>query len=63
MNQEQLINLQGQTIVDFTKIIIAGGNPQALTDWRKRLLNCINEIERMAKRDEAKEGEKEEGNK
>lgn len=62
MDQEQLINFQGRTIVDFTKIIIATGNPQALTDWRKRLLNCIAEIERMAKRDEAKEGEKEEGN-
>lgn len=45
MDQNKIINIQGRTIIDFTGIIIAAGDPQALTDWRARLLQCAAQIE------------------
>jgi hypothetical protein len=49
MSEEQLINLQGRTIVDFTRIIIATGNAQALIDWRARLMQCAAQIEQATR--------------
>lgn len=46
MNQDKLINLQGRTITDFTFIVIAGGNAQAIVDWRARLMHCAAMLER-----------------
>lgn len=50
MDQDKLINIQGRTIVDFTSIIIAAGDPQALVDWRARLLQCAAQIELAIKK-------------
>lgn len=50
MDQDKIINIQGRTILDFTGIIIAAGDPQALTDWRARLLQCAAQIELAIKR-------------
>ena len=47
---EELINLQGRTIIDFTRIIIATGNAQALIDWRARLMQCAAQIEQAAQK-------------
>jgi len=49
MDQDKIINIQGRTIMDFTGIIIAAGDQQALTDWRARLLQCAAQIERAIK--------------
>ena len=49
MDTEKLIKLQGRTIIDFTCIIIAAGDPQALIDWRARLMQCAAQIEQAAK--------------
>lgn len=49
MSEDQLINLQGRTIADFTRIVIATGNAQALIDWRARLMQCAAQIEQVTR--------------
>lgn len=48
MSTRLLIDLQGRTIHDITRVVIASADAQALQDWRKRLLNCVAEMERDA---------------
>ncbi len=50
MDKDRLINIQGRTIIDFTGIIIAAGDQQALTDWRARLLQCAAQVELAIKK-------------
>lgn len=49
MDQDKIINIQGRTIIDFTGIVIAAGDTQALIDWRARLMQCAAQIERAIK--------------
>ena len=48
MSTRLLIDLQGRTIHDITRVILASEDRQAQQDWRKRLLNCVAEMERDA---------------
>jgi hypothetical protein len=50
MDQDKIINIQGRTIIDFTGVVIAAGNTQALTDWRARLLQCAAQVELAIKK-------------
>ena len=46
MSTRLLIDLQGRTLHDITRVILASEDRQAQQDWRKRLLNCVAEMER-----------------
>lgn len=46
MSTRLLIDLQGRTMHDITRVIIASADRQALIDWRLRLLDCVAEMER-----------------
>ena len=48
MSTRLLIDLQGRTLHDITRVILASEDRQAQQDWRKRLLNCVAEMERDA---------------
>ena len=55
MSTRLLIDLQGRTLHDITRVILASEDRQAQQDWRKRLLNCVAEMERGAKPKPARE--------
>lgn len=50
MDKDKIINIQGRTIIDFTGIVIAAEDMQALTDWRARLLQCAAQVELAIKK-------------
>lgn len=50
MDKDKIINIQGRTIMDFTGIVIAAEDMQALVDWRARLLQCAAQVELAIKK-------------
>ena len=55
MSTRLLIDLQGRTMHDITRVIIASADRQALRDWRARLMTCVAEIESDTKQKQARE--------